>query len=216
MRMSAQRISQRSRYAFASTMLSNLFPLRGVSWLCPVPLSTVPSRSGGRPRTGDAEVRKQFPEDVVQYRVVEPRLDDVRPEVVASPSLRKARSRNSAQIRVENFQTMNDPVHRARRIGTPKNRLLQSRLGQPWRRAPWNSTCLGTLVHGHVRGCRQGRSSREARKPLVGRLVRVRPWGCPQSPDPASVQWAGIWGPAVRFLIGPAVHLRGHAQCDQP
>src|SRR5439155_24314626 len=54
MRVSAQRSSQRSRYACASSRLSKRIPLIGVLFAWPTPDSTFPLRSGSWVRQGSA------------------------------------------------------------------------------------------------------------------------------------------------------------------
>jgi len=54
MRLSAQRSSQWSRYACASSRLSNFLPLNGVFWAWATPDSTFPFRSGSRTLHGNA------------------------------------------------------------------------------------------------------------------------------------------------------------------
>src|SRR6185369_11006761 len=52
MRVSAQRVSQASKYAWANSRVSKRIPCSGVRWVWPMPDSTFPFRSGWRTRQG--------------------------------------------------------------------------------------------------------------------------------------------------------------------
>jgi hypothetical protein len=54
MRVSAQRVSQRSRYAWAASRVSKRSPFKGVACVWPIADSTFPFRSGSPTRHGNA------------------------------------------------------------------------------------------------------------------------------------------------------------------
>ena len=74
MRVSAQRASQRSRYACASSRVSKRSPLSGVLCVWPTADSTLPLRSGSRTRHGsatDAVVGEHVAVERIERRVVD-------------------------------------------------------------------------------------------------------------------------------------------------
>ena len=77
MRVSAQRVSHRSRYVCAASSVSKRSPFKGVFWAWPTPASTLPLQSGSlaaRHRQGDHAV---MGEDIAVERI-ERRVVDVR------------------------------------------------------------------------------------------------------------------------------------------
>ena len=85
MRVSAQRVSHRSRYAWAASSVSKRSPCKGVFWVWPIPASTFPFRSGFPHPTrqgDDAVVGEHIAVERVECRVVDVWREDAFLEVV--------------------------------------------------------------------------------------------------------------------------------------
>ena len=93
MRVSAQRVSQRSRYACASSSVSKRRPLSGVFCAWPTPASTLPFAIGiadAARQRDDAVVREHVAIERIERRVVDVRREHALAQIVEDDDARRA------------------------------------------------------------------------------------------------------------------------------